>query len=221
MSRTQIVAEIKKRAAVAVIRTTDSKKLIRIIEAIAQGGVSVAEITMTVPNAIAMIREAVASVGKNAIIGVGSVLDERTAASAIDAGARFVVGPIFKRGVVDVAHKNDVPAFPGCFSPTEIQTAYDAGADIIKVFPADVVGMAFFKAVLAPMPHLPLMPTGGVSLTNAGEWLLAGACAVGVGTALLEKKAIESGDFARLTENARTLCSSIEKARAGQMQDAR
>ena len=221
MSRTRTVNEIKKRAAVAVIRMTDSKKLLRVVEAIGKGGVSVVEITMTVPNAIAMIREAVASVGNDAIVGVGSVLDERTAQSAIDAGARFVVGPVLKREIIEAAHKEDIPAIPGCFSPTEIQTASEAGADIIKVFPADVVGMAFFKAVLAPMPHLSLMPTGGVSLTNAGEWLLAGACAVGVGTALLEKKAIESGDYSRLTENARALCASIAEARARQKQDSR
>ena len=221
MSRTRTVNEIKKRAAVAVIRMTDSKKLLRVVEAIGKGGVSVVEITMTVPNAIAMIREAVASVGNDAIVGVGSVLDERTAQSAIDAGAQFVVGPVLKREIIEAAHKQDIPAIPGCFSPTEIQTAFEAGVDIIKVFPADVVGMAFFKAVLAPMPHLSLMPTGGVSLTNAGEWLLAGACAVGVGTALLEKKAIESGDYSRLTENARALCASIAEARARQKQDSR
>ncbi|HTP81219.1 MAG TPA: bifunctional 4-hydroxy-2-oxoglutarate aldolase/2-dehydro-3-deoxy-phosphogluconate aldolase [Bacteroidota bacterium] len=221
MSRTRTVNEIKKRAAVAVIRMTDSKKLLRVVEAIGKGGVSVVEITMTVPNAIAMIREAVASVGNDAIVGVGSVLDERTAQSAIDAGAQFVVGPVLKREIIEAAHKQDIPAIPGCFSPTEIQTAFEAGVDIIKVFPADVVGMAFFKAVLAPMPHLSLMPTGGVSLTNAGEWLLAGACAVGVGTALLEKKAIESGDYSRLTENARALCASIAEARARQKQGSR
>ena len=103
---------------------------------------------------------------------------------------------------------------PGAFTPTEIQTAFEAGADIVKVFPADVVGMAFFKGILAPMPHLKLMPTGGVSLTNAGDWLKAGACAVGVGSALLDKKAIESGNYEVLTENAKVLISSINKARS-------
>jgi 2-dehydro-3-deoxyphosphogluconate aldolase/(4S)-4-hydroxy-2-oxoglutarate aldolase len=102
---------------------------------------------------------------------------------------------------------------PGAFTPTEIQSAYEAGADIIKVFPADILGMAFFKAVKAPLPHLKLMPTGGVSLTNAGDWIKAGACAVGVGSALLDRQAIEDGDYARLTENARILCASLEAAR--------
>jgi len=160
-----------------------------------------------------MIEERSKSVGDDVTVGVGSVLDPTTAQNAIHAGARFVVGPIFKREIIDVAHRNDVPAMPGCFSPTEIQQAYEAGADIIKVFPADVVGMAFFKGILAPMPHLLLMPTGGVTLTNAGDWLKAGACAVGVGTALLDKKAIESENYSQLTENAKTLCESIAKAR--------
>jgi len=209
MKREEIVQEIKKRKAVAVIRMTDTKKLMRVIEAIQKGGVSVIEITMTVPNALAMIREVTSGVAPEVLVGVGSVLSGDTAQQAIDAGAKFVVGPIFKRGVIEVAHKNDLPAMPGCFTPTEIQTAYEHGADIIKVFPADVLGMAFFRGVLAPMPHLPLMPTGGVTLTNAGDWIKSGACAVGIGTALLDKKAIESGDYERLTENARVLCTTL------------
>jgi len=192
----------------------DAKKLLKVIDAIYRGGVSIIEITMTVPNALRMIEEVSKSVSSDVTVGVGSVLDAATAQKAVDAGARFVVGPIFKKEIVEAAHRNDVPAMPGCFTPTEIQTAYEAGADIIKVFPADVVGMAFFKGVLAPMPHLPLMPTGGVTLTNAGDWLKAGACAVGIGTALLDKKAIEAENYAQLTENAKILCESIAKGRA-------
>ncbi|MBM4168993.1 MAG: bifunctional 4-hydroxy-2-oxoglutarate aldolase/2-dehydro-3-deoxy-phosphogluconate aldolase [Ignavibacteria bacterium] len=212
MKRDEIVHEIKKRKAVAVIRMSDTKKLMLVIEAIQKGGVSVIEITMTVPNALAMIREVTSSVSPDVLVGVGSVLSGETAQQAIDAGAKFVVGPIFKRGIIEVAHKNNLPAMPGCFTPTEIQTAYEHGGDIIKVFPADVLGMAFFKGILAPMPHLPLMPTGGVTLTNGGEWIKAGACAVGVGTALLDRKAIESGDYLQLTQNARTLCEHLGMA---------
>jgi 2-dehydro-3-deoxyphosphogluconate aldolase/(4S)-4-hydroxy-2-oxoglutarate aldolase len=123
------------------------------------------------------------------------------------------VSPIFKKEIIEVAHKNGVPALPGCFTPTEIQTAFEAGADIIKIFPADVLGMAFFKGILAPMPQLKLMPTGGVTLTNAGDWINAGACAVGVGTALLDKKAIENENYNLLTDNARLIMSSIEAAK--------
>jgi 2-dehydro-3-deoxyphosphogluconate aldolase/(4S)-4-hydroxy-2-oxoglutarate aldolase len=213
MNRESVVTEIKAKAAVAVIRMTDTEKLLNVIEAIQKGGVSIIEITMTVPNAVTMIEQVSRAVAKDVTVGVGTVLDGATAQAAINAGARFVVGPIFKKEIIEIAHRNDVPALPGCFTPTEIQTAYEAGADIIKVFPADVVGMAFFKGILAPMPHLPLMPTGGVTLTNAGEWLKAGACAVGVGTALLDKKAIEREDYAQLTHNAKLLCESIAQGR--------
>jgi 2-dehydro-3-deoxyphosphogluconate aldolase/(4S)-4-hydroxy-2-oxoglutarate aldolase len=199
--------------AVAVIRLSDAGKLIKVAEAIYEGGISGIEITMTVPDAIKVIGQASKELGSYMNIGVGSVLNSETAQKAIDAGAKYVVSPIFKKEIIDTAHKNGIPAMPGAFTPTEIQNAHEAGADIIKVFPADVVGMAFFKGILAPMPHLKLMPTGGVSLNNAGEWLEAGACAVGVGSALLNKKAIEESNYAVLTNNARILMESINKAR--------
>ena len=200
--------------AVAVIRLADASKLIKVAEAIYKGGVSAIEITMTVPDAINVIKSACKEIGSYMNVGVGSVLDPETAKKAIDAGANYVVSPIFKKEIIEAAHANGVPAMPGAFTPTEIQTAFEAGADIVKVFPADVVGMAFFKGILAPMPHLKLMPTGGVSLTNAGDWLKAGACAVGVGSALLDKKAIESGNYEVLSENAKVLMGSINKARS-------
>ncbi len=213
MSREEIVKKVIDGGAVAVIRLADPGKLIKVAEAIYAGGVAGIEITMTVPNAIKVIDEANREIGSYMNIGVGSVLNAETAQKAIDSGARYVVSPIFKKEIVDVAHRGDVPAMPGAFTPTEIQTAYEAGADIVKIFPADVVGMAFFRGVLAPMPHLKMMPTGGVTLTNAGEWLKSGACAVGVGSALLDKKAINSGKYHVLTENAKTLMESIIRAR--------
>lgn len=211
MNRQTILEEIFKRKAVAVLRIQEADKLKKVIEAINEGGVSVAEITMTVPNAIQLIEKMSKELDKNIILGVGSVLNAQVAEQAIKAGAKYVVSPIFKKEIVETAHKFDVPAMPGCFTPTEIQTAYEAGADVVKVFPADVLGMAFFKGVLAPMPHLKLMPTGGVSLTNAGEWLKIGACAVGIGAALLDKEAIKSGNFAKLTENAKLIMKSINE----------
>jgi 2-dehydro-3-deoxyphosphogluconate aldolase/(4S)-4-hydroxy-2-oxoglutarate aldolase len=214
MKRQEIVNSLIKASAVAVVRLTDPTKLMKVSEAIYAGGVSAIEITMTVPNAIKMIEEASKVLGSYMQVGVGSVLDSDTAQKAIDAGAKYVVSPIFKKEIIETAHKNNIPAMPGAFTPTEILTAYEAGADIVKVFPADVVGMAFFKGILAPMPHLKLMPTGGVSLTNAGDWLKAGACAVGVGTALLDKKAIATEDYKTLTANAKILMESINKAKA-------
>jgi len=213
MNREQTVKSLIDGGAVAVIRLSDPKKLIKVAEAIYKGGVSGIEITMTVPNAIQVIENASKEIGNYMNVGVGTVLEAETARKAIDAGARYVVSPIFKREIIEAAHNNGVPVMPGAFTPTEIQTAYEAGADIVKVFPADVVGMAFFKGILAPLPHLKLMPTGGVTLTNAGDWLKAGACAVGVGTALLDKAAIASENYQVLTDNAKILMASIAKAK--------
>lgn len=209
MSRNELLNEIINRKVVAVLRIKEADKLKKIIEAIAEGGITVAEITMTVPNAIQLIEKMSLELDKNIIFGVGSVLSADVAEQAIKAGAKYVVSPIFKKEIVEMAHKYDVPAMPGCFTPTEIQTAYEAGADIIKVFPADALGMEFFKGVLAPMPHLKMMPTGGVSLTNAGDWIKAGACAVGIGSALLDKQAIQNENYSVLTENAKTIMKNI------------
>jgi 2-dehydro-3-deoxyphosphogluconate aldolase/(4S)-4-hydroxy-2-oxoglutarate aldolase len=213
MTRQQMVQKIEEVGAVAVIRMADSEKLKKVAEAIHAGGISIIEITMTTPNALAVIADLAASMADIIEVGVGSVLDAETAQRAVDAGARYVVSPVFKPEIIETAHASDVPAMPGAFSPTEIQLAHEAGADVVKVFPADIVGMAFFKGIKAPMPHLKLMPTGGVSLTNAGEWLKSGACAVGVGSALLNKQAINEGNWPQLTKNAMTLKASIETGR--------
>jgi 2-dehydro-3-deoxyphosphogluconate aldolase / (4S)-4-hydroxy-2-oxoglutarate aldolase len=209
MKREDILNDIISRKAVAVIRVQEAEKLRRVIEAIYAGGISAAEITMTVPNAIKLIEKMTEQLDSNIIIGVGTVMNAAMAEDAIKAGAKYVVSPVFKKEIVDMAHKYDVPVMPGCFTPTEIQAAYEYGADIVKVFPADILGMAFFKAILAPMPHLKLMPTGGVSLTNAGDWLKAGACAVGLGSALLDKEAIKNENYSKLTENAVQIRNSI------------
>jgi 2-dehydro-3-deoxyphosphogluconate aldolase/(4S)-4-hydroxy-2-oxoglutarate aldolase len=209
MNKKQILDEIFKRKAVAVLRVKEEDKLKKVIQAIADGGVSIAEITMTVPNAIKLIEKMSQELDENIIIGVGSVLNKQTAENAIKAGAKYVVSPILKKEIIEIAQKYDVPVMPGCFTPTEIYSAFEMGADIVKVFPADVVGMPFFKAILAPMPYLKLMPTGGVSLTNAGDWLKAGACAVGIGSALLDDKAIKEENYFKLTENAKTIMNSI------------
>jgi 2-dehydro-3-deoxyphosphogluconate aldolase/(4S)-4-hydroxy-2-oxoglutarate aldolase len=209
MNKKQILDEIFKRKAVAVLRVKEEDKLKKVIQAIADGGVSVAEITMTVPNAIKLIEKMSQELDANIIIGVGSVLSKEIAEDAIKAGAKYVVSPILKKEIIEMAQHYDVPVMPGCFTPTEIYSAFEMGADIAKVFPADVVGMPFFKAILTPIPQLKLMPTGGVSLTNAGDWLKAGACAVGIGSALLDDKAIKEENYFKLTENAKTIMSSI------------
>lgn len=214
-AREALLETILESGVIAVIRMANAEKLLRVAEAIREGGVTAIEITMTTPNALAVIETMAREMEGTVQVGVGSVLTAEVARRAIDAGARYVVSPVFKPEVIDAAHRHDALAMPGAFTPTEIQAATEAGADVVKVFPADVLGMPFFKAVKAPMPHLRIMPTGGVSLTNAGDWIRAGACAVGVGSALLDKRAIADGDFATLTENARTLRRSVEAGRAG------
>jgi 2-dehydro-3-deoxyphosphogluconate aldolase/(4S)-4-hydroxy-2-oxoglutarate aldolase len=209
MNRKEIVEKIFDLKAVAVIRMEDPSKLIKVAEAIHDGGVKAIEITMTVPNAIETIALATKEIGNKVLIGVGSVLNPKMAQMAIDAGAQYVVSPIFKKEIIDVSHKNNIPSMPGTFTPTEVQLAYEAGADIVKLFPADILGMAFIKGIMAPMPHLRIMPTGGVSLTNAGDWIKSGACAVGVGSALLDKNAIDSGNYKLLTKNAEKIMNSI------------
>jgi 2-dehydro-3-deoxyphosphogluconate aldolase/(4S)-4-hydroxy-2-oxoglutarate aldolase len=208
------VAAIEAEGVVAVVRMEDPSSLHDLVEAIAEGGVKAIEITMTVPGALDQIASTSDRFGEDILLGVGSVRDVGSARAAIEAGARFVVSPVFFPEIIETAHDLDVPAMPGCFTPTEIANAVRAGADVVKVFPADIVGMKFFKAVRAPMPELKLMPTGGVSLTNAGEWLAAGACAVGIGSALIQKDAIKAGDFDRLRQNAETVRQCIDEYRA-------
>lgn len=213
MSREVILQKLLHTGAVAIIRLPDAQRLLRIAEAVRTGGIDAIEITMTTPNALRVMEEAAREMGDGIQLGAGSVLDAATARMAINAGAQYIVSPVFQADIIETAHRYGKPAMPGAFTPTEILRAHEKGADIVKVFPADVLGMAFFKAVLAPMPHLRLMPTGGVSLTNAGDWLRAGACTVGVGSALLDKQAIAEENYSRLTENAKLLRRSVQKAR--------
>jgi len=210
----QIESKVKKlldNVVFAVVRLDDPGNALKIVDAIIKGGVKNIEITLTTPNAYELISEVSNEYSENAEIGVGSALNEEMAIKSIEAGATFVVTPILNISMIDVCHKRGVPIFTGAYSPTEIYTAASAGADIIKVFPANIVGMEFFKAIKAPMPDLKIMPTGGVNLTNAHEWLEAGACAVGIGSALIDKQAIEENNFDKLKENAELLMSTIRK----------
>ena len=211
--RTDIVTAIEEAGVVAVIRLKEPDKLRAVVEAIGQGGIRAIEVTMTVPGAVELISQLAPTMPPGFILGAGTVLDPETAQQVIDAGAQFVVSPVFRRGVIDACHERDVAAMPGCFTPTEILDAWDAGADVVKVFPATSLGPNFFKDVRGPLPHVKLMPTGGVSLDNAGDWIRAGAVAVGVGTALLDSKAIASGDYAVLRANAERIVGSVRAAR--------
>ena len=213
MTRTEITQAIESLGVVAVIRLQDPARLRAVIDAIAAGGVRAIEVTMTVPRAIEMIREIAPALPADVWFGAGTVLDSDTAKRVIDAGARFVVSPVFRRDVINACHAREVPAMPGCLTPTEILDASDAGADIVKVFPATTFGPGYLKDVRAPLPHVKLMPTGGVTLDNAGDWIRAGAVAVGVGSALLDGAAIATGNYAVLEANARRIVASVAAAR--------
>ena len=212
-TRQALVDEIIACGAIAVVRLNDAAGAIRAIEAIRAGGIRAIELTMTTPGAIELIGETRRVFGDDVLVGIGSVLDAQSARRAVDAGARYVVSPVFRRAVIEEAHRLCVPAMPGAFSPTEILDAHEAGADIVKITPAEVLGVAFLKGVLAPMPFLRLMPTGGVTPENVGDWLRAGAVAVGVGSALVDAKLVAAGEFATLTERARRIVASVEQAR--------
>jgi 2-dehydro-3-deoxyphosphogluconate aldolase/(4S)-4-hydroxy-2-oxoglutarate aldolase len=211
--RSEVTAHIESLGVVAVIRMKDPAKLGAVVDAMAAGGVRALEVTMTVPRAVEMIRELAPTLPAGFLLGAGTVTDAATARAVIDAGASFVVSPVFRPAVIAACHERDVPAMPGCFTPTEILAAHECGADIVKVFPATALGPQFIKDVRAPLPQVKLMPTGGVTLDNAGEWIRAGAVAVGVGSALLDAKAIDEGRFDVITANARRVVASVAAAR--------
>jgi len=212
-SREAIAADLERAGVVAVIRIKDPDKVQAVVDAIAEGGVRAIEVTMTVPGAIKLIETLAPRMPKGFLLGAGTVLDAATAAQVINAGAQFVVSPVFRRSLIEACHARGVPVTPGCFTPTEILDAWDAGADLVKVFPATALGPGYIKDVRAPLPHVKLMPTGGVTVENAGEWIKAGAAAVGVGTALLDTKAIEAGDYAVLRGKAERIVANVRSAR--------
>jgi 2-dehydro-3-deoxyphosphogluconate aldolase/(4S)-4-hydroxy-2-oxoglutarate aldolase len=214
-SRRDVVNAIERLGVVAIIRMKDAARLRDVFDALAEGGVRAIEVTMTVPDAVSLIRTLAASISSSSelLLGAGTVVDADTARAVIDAGARFVVSPVFRPEVVTACHERGAAAAPGCFTPTEMLNAHDLGADIVKVFPATALGPQFIKDVRAPLPQLKLMPTGGVSLDNAGDWIRAGAVAVGAGSALLDARAIEEGRLEVITANARRIVASVAAAR--------
>jgi len=215
MNHHEVLGKILDSGVVAVIRMKDRKKLLKVIEAIREGGVQCIEITMTVPNAVEIIRELSGSAPKDVIIGAGTVTDAKTAADVIKAGAKFVVGPVAHMDIIKLCKESGVVVMPGCFTPTEIFAAWKAGADVIKVFPATSLGPKYFKDIAGPFPDIRLMPTGGVTIDNVGEWVKAGAVAVGIGSDLLDKKAIEEERYDVLTDRARRMVRNFKEAKPG------
>lgn len=214
MTRDAAVTRMLDCGIVAVVRAPDPAGLVDVVEALADGGVTVAEVTFTVPGAADVIREAAKKLGPRVLLGAGTVLDAETARIALLAGAQFVVSPAVNLDVIKLCRRYDKPVLPGAFTPTEILTAWEAGADIVKVFPAEVLGPAFFKALRGPLPQVRLMPTGGVDLTTAADFLKAGACCLGVGGQLVDPAAVKARDFGRITALAKQFVQAVKQARA-------
>ncbi len=200
---------------VAVVRSPDSRQLVEVTRALAEGGVTVVEITLSVPNALEVLRQVRHALGDRVLLGAGTILDPETGRAALLAGAEYLVAPTLNLDVIRLCRRYDKLVMPGAFTPTEILTAWEAGADVVKVFPADVVGPAFFKAMRGPLPQVRLMPTGGVDLTTAEAFLKAGACCLGVGSALVEPKAIAASDFDRLRDLASQYAAVVRRFRQG------
>jgi len=198
---------------VAIVRTDDPSQLMRVAEVLRAGGIETFEVTMTVPGALDVIREVSQRFGPDLIVGAGTVLDGETARAAILAGAQFIVSPTLSQSVITATRRYGKVVVPGALSPTEILAAWEAGADIVKVFPIRLGGPRYLRDVLAPLPQVRLMPTGGVNLENAADFIRAGAVAVGIGSALVDKQLLAEGRFDDLTDRARRLVVSIREAR--------
>lgn len=213
MMRSGVVERLEQEGVIAVVRLTDPVVGIEVARALMAGGVSAIEITMTVPRAPQLIAE-LTRVLPEALIGAGTVTDADTAHTVIDAGAKFVVSPVFRPAVIDACHAREVPSLPGCFTPTEMLSAWELGADLIKLFPATALGPGFIKDLRGPFPSIKIVPTGGVSRDNAAEWIRAGAAAIGVGSALVESQAVLTRRFDDITDNARAFVASVRGARS-------
>lgn len=214
MDKAQIINQIRETGIVPVIRAASEDEARKLIEAILAGGISIFEVTMTVPNAVSLIKSLVADFGDQAIIGAGTVLDIEMAQNCLAAGAKFVVSPTLNLSVIETCRREKVAVFPGALTPTEIVAAWQAGADAVKIFPANAVGGAsYLKAIKAPLPNIELMPTGGVTLATIGDFIRAGAIAVGVGSDLADTKAISAGEAEKVTQTARLYLEAVREAR--------
>lgn len=213
MSRAETTQRIVTAGAVAILRLKSSHRVLPVAEAMLRGGVTILEVTLTTPDALAATERLASWLSPAVLVGMGSVLNANEVAQAADSGAQFIVSPIATPEIIESAHKRGLPVMPGAFTPTEVQRAQALGADLVKVFPAGFWGPKYLKVLLAPMPQLRLCPTGGVTPENAGTWIQAGALAVGVGSALIDRAAVEAGKFDELTRRARILVKSIELVR--------
>jgi 2-dehydro-3-deoxyphosphogluconate aldolase/(4S)-4-hydroxy-2-oxoglutarate aldolase len=213
MTREQALQKVLDGGIVSIIRAQSGEQLVDVAKALYEGGIDVIEVTFTVPGVLDIISAVKRELGDRILLGAGTVLDTETARAAILAGAEFIVTPTVNPDVIRLCNRYSKVIMPGGFTPTEILTAWEAGADIVKVFPADVGGPSFLKAVHGPMPHIRLLPTGGVDLETLPAFVKAGACAVGLGSALVEKQAVESGDMNRIRSLAEQYVALVKQTR--------
>jgi 2-dehydro-3-deoxyphosphogluconate aldolase/(4S)-4-hydroxy-2-oxoglutarate aldolase len=199
---------------VAILRAPSSEQLLNVSRALLEGGIDVIEITFTVPGALDILREVRRELGDQVLLGAGSVLDPETARAALLAGAEFIVSPCVNLDVIRLCRRYSKLVMPGAFTPTEVVTAWEAGADFVKIFPAELAGPKHIRALAAPLPQVRLMPTGGVDLQTLPEFLRAGACAVGVGSSLVDKESVRTGDTAKIRDLAAQYVALVRKTRA-------
>ena len=212
-TKTEIISLLTDPGIVAIVRAQKAAQVVPLFEALIAGGIKAIEITMTTPNALDAIREARDKIGERALIGVGTVLDVDTCRAAITAGAEFVVTPICRTELVSAAHAAGCPIMLGAYTPTEAQLAHETGADFIKIFPADTLGPGYIKALRAPLPHLRIVPTGGVDVHNVADFLKAGCAALGVGSSLVSAKILQDADWPALTARATAFVNAARQAR--------
>ena len=214
MSKAETIKRIRDTGVIPVVRANTADEAMRAIDAISEGGISVLEITMTVPGALKLIEQVASRYGKDALVGAGTVLDPETATACVSAGAQFVVSPALNVETIACCKRLGVAIMPGALTPTEVVQAWNAGADFVKVFPAGAVGGAnYLKALKAPLPHVELVPTGGVTINTAGDFIRAGAAALGVGSDLVDLNAIREGQAALITERAKQFINIVREAR--------
>jgi 2-dehydro-3-deoxyphosphogluconate aldolase/(4S)-4-hydroxy-2-oxoglutarate aldolase len=213
MSRESTLKRILDGGIVAVVRAESGALLAGVVRALAEGGVTAAEITFTVPDAVDVIKHVRRELGDEVVLGAGTVLDPETARAALLAGAEYIVSPAVNVDVIRLCRRYDKAVMPGAFTPTEVITAWEAGADVVKIFPADVGGPSYLKALRGPLPQVRMMPTGGVDLNTAENFLKAGACCLGVGGSLVEPKAVAAGDFGRIRDLAAQYAAIVRKFR--------
>ena len=215
MEKVWVLKRIEEVGIVPVVRASSSEEAVAVAEVIREGGIPIVEITMTVPGAITVIAELSKRYGDEVLVGAGTVLDPETARSCIAAGAQFIISPALNIQTIELCKLQRIAIFPGALTPTEVVTAWDAGADAVKVFPCSAMGGAsYLRALKAPLPEVKLVPTGGVSLTTAKDFIAAGAWAIGVGADLVNTKAIKSGERESVVAAARSYVAAVREARA-------